>query len=371
MSSPMTIAHVTAETGYSGGESQVFLLMEGLRKRGHHNVLLCPDGSLSQQQARRRGLETRTIRARSEWSPGNLATIRRRLLECAPDLVHLHTGRANWLGGLACWQLGLPAITTRRMDRPVKRDLRTRFLYGRAVRRAVAISHAVEQRLVASGVPASMVRVIHSAVDPEALFPQRSRDAVRAELDLPAETPCLLCVAALVQRKGIDVLLEAVEGLARRGDRPLLLVAGEGESRGALERTVRAQRFATQVRFLGRRSDVPDLLAACDIFVLPSRQEGLGVAALEAMALARPVVVTRAGGLGETAVDGRTGFLVPPDDPEALERALRTLLRDPELRARLGGAGPGRVAEGFLAEQLVEAYERLYREVLVEAGLRP
>jgi glycosyltransferase involved in cell wall biosynthesis len=122
------------------------------------------------------------------------------------------------------------------------------------------------------------------------------------------------------------------------------------------------------VRFLGRRDDVADLLAACDVFVLPSRREGLGVAALEAMALARPVVASRVGGLAEAVEDGRTGLLVGPGDTAALAAALARLLREPELRARLGAAGPARVAEDHSVSRLVESYEALYLEMLAEGA---
>jgi glycosyltransferase involved in cell wall biosynthesis len=120
------------------------------------------------------------------------------------------------------------------------------------------------------------------------------------------------------------------------------------------------------VHYLGRRSDVPDLLEACDVFALPSRLEGLGVAALEAMARGRPVVASAVGGLAETVVSEATGLLVPPEDPAALAAALARLIEDPTLARRLGAAGAKRVAEHFRAEQMVGAYEALYREILAE-----
>jgi glycosyltransferase involved in cell wall biosynthesis len=365
---PLSIAHVTGETGFSGGEVQVFLLLEGLRKRGHHNVLLCPPGSRSQREASRRGIESRAIRTRHEWSLRSMWRIRRELLASAPDLVHLHTGRANWLGGLAAWQLGVPALTTRRMDRAVKRNARTRFMYGRVVRRAVAISGAVRARLIEGGVPAPMIRSIASAVDPDALYPQNGRAATRAAAGVAAHTPLLLVVAALVRRKGIDVLIDALARLADERPRPLTWIAGAGPERAALERRVRELGLGASVSFLGERSDVADLLAACDVFILPSRREGLGVAALEAMAAGRAIVATRAGGLPEAIEPERTGLLVPPGDPAALAAALARLLHDPALRARLGAQGPGRVAQSFRADAMVDAYEDLYFELLAEAG---
>jgi glycosyltransferase involved in cell wall biosynthesis len=171
-------------------------------------------------------------------------------------------------------------------------------------------------------------------------------------------------LAALVRRKGIDVLLQALAVLGEQGIRPHLLIAGDGPERPSLEAQAQTTGLSGQVRFLGRRTDAADLLAACDVFVLPSRREGLGVAALEAMAAGRPVVASAVGGLREVVVDGRTGLLVRPDDAVALAEAIAHLLRDEQLRWRLGSCGPQRVGEGFLAEQMVSSYVQLYEEVL-------
>jgi glycosyltransferase involved in cell wall biosynthesis len=224
----------------------------------------------------------------------------------------------------------------------------------------------VAAQLAEGGAPAARVRIIPSAIDPGRLVPCLGRERLRAQEQVASETPLLLTIAALVRRKGLDVLLGALADLAREAGAPRLWIAGSGPEREALERRTRSLGLEGRVRFLGQREDAADLLAACDVFVLPSRREGLGVAALEAMAAGRPVVATRVGGLGHAVVPGRTGLLVPPDDTAALADAIRQLLHDPELRARLGAEGPRRVAEGFLAGQMVEAYGSLYEEVLSE-----
>lgn len=360
--SSLTIAHVDAERGFSGGEVQVFLLMEGLARRGHHNLLLCPPGSAAARAALRRGVATAPARMR-----GDLDLLAVRRLAAAmrgADLAHLHTGRAAWLGGLAAWRAGVPAIVTRRMDRPLRRGWRTRFIYQRATRRTAAIAPGIVAQLAAAGVPSDRVVLIPSAVDPERVRPRLGAGALRAAQGVPAEPTVLLCLAALVRRKGIDVLLDALATLAGRGLRPRLWVAGDGPERAALRAQGERLGLAAQVDWLGQREDVGDLLAAADVLVLPSRAEGLGVAALEAMAAARPVVASAVGGLADAVRDGRTGLLVPPGDAVALGAALERLVREPGLRAALGAAGPARVAEGFLAEQMVAAYERLYRDVL-------
>jgi glycosyltransferase involved in cell wall biosynthesis len=359
----LSIAHIDAEKGFSGGEVQVFLLAEGLRARGHRNLLIVPPGSRSQGEAERRGLEWQAVPMRGALDLPAVLRLARLLERASVDLVHLHTGRATWLGGLAARLAGRAAITTRRQDRPVARSPRSRLVYGRLVRRTVAISPAVARRLLAGGVDADRLVTIPSSVDPEALRPRKTRAEVRAELGLRADEFVVLTLAALVARKGIDVLLEAC---ARLGCACTLLVAGEGPERGSLEALARELRMSYTVRFLGEREDKAELLEACDVFALASRSEGLGVAALEAMARARPVVATRVGGLAEAVVPERTGLLVEPGDPAAFAGALRRLHDEPELRARLGRAGPARLAQGFAPEQMVGAYEALYRAVLAE-----
>jgi glycosyltransferase involved in cell wall biosynthesis len=361
----LRVAHVTGERAYSGGEVQMFLLMEGLRARGHDSWLVCPPGTGAEREARRRGFPVAPVAMRNDFSIGAARRIAAVLRERAPALVHCHTGRANWLGGLAARWAGVPAITTRRMDRRVKRNLRTRYLYRRLMRRAVAISPAVARRLLDAGVPAPRVSVIWSAIDPGALEPGAPRQLVREHLGAVADTPCLFVAANLVRRKGVDVLLTALAELAPRRE-CALWIAGDGVERVALEALAERLGVAGRVQFLGTRMDMPDLLEACDVFVMPSRQEGLGVAALEAMARARPVVASAVGGLAELVQHQTTGLLVPAGDAAALAAAIEQLLADRERASRMGEAGAAHVTKGFLAEQMVEAYEALYREVLAQ-----
>jgi glycosyltransferase involved in cell wall biosynthesis len=364
---PLQIAHVTGESGFSGGEVQLFLLMEGMRARGHTSVLVCPPDSRAEREALQRGFAVERVAMRNDLSLGAARRIAAALRRRSPALVHCHTGRANWLGGLAARWSDTPALSTRRMDRRVKRGLRTRWLYGNLLRRVAAISPAVERRLLDAGVAPERIRVIWSAVDSAALRPSAPREVLRERFRAQPDTPCLLVAANLVRRKGVDVLLAAFAEIAPR-TRAALWVAGDGPERGALEAAAARLRVRERVQFLGHRSDVPDLLEACDVFVLPSRLEGLGVAALEAMARARPVVASAVGGLAEIVVPDRTGFLVPPGDAMALAGALERLVADPALAQRLGDSGAKRVSERFLAEQMVSAYEALYREILAERG---
>jgi glycosyltransferase involved in cell wall biosynthesis len=174
----------------------------------------------------------------------------------------------------------------------------------------------------------------------------------------------VLVLANLVRRKGVDVLLEAISRAQLARTR--LWIAGDGEERTALEAQCAHLGLGSRVRFLGRQQDKAGLILACDVLCLPSRREGMGVAALEALALGRPVLASAVGGLCEAVEDERSGLLVPPEDPAALAAALKRLESDPALRARLGAGGEHSLARGYRAENMVEDYAQLYRSVLAE-----
>ena len=293
---PLFSLHVDAEQGFSGGEVQVFLLLEGLRARGQRVLLVAPPQSRAFVEAQQRGIPAVAVSMRGDLDLPAVFALRREFVRVQPDLVHLHTGRATWLGGHAARWAGIPAVSTRRMDREVKRNARTRWIYTRLVRRVAAISGPVRELLVAGGVDPARIDLVHSSVDPEALRPRRAAGELRGELGANPGEFVLLVLAALVRRKGLDVLLEALALLHARGTQPTLWIAGEGEERAALEQLARA-RGLTRVRFLGRREDAAELLGACDALVLPARREGLGVAALQAMAAGRAVIGSAVGGL--------------------------------------------------------------------------
>jgi glycosyltransferase involved in cell wall biosynthesis len=354
----MRVLHVDPERGWGGGEVQVLLLVRALARRGHASTLAAdPRGRLA-PAARAAGVAVVPLAVRNHLDVP--AALRLRRLARGHDVVHYHTARAHALAPLV-HAPGLRRIVTRRMDYVPAGGPYARLLYNHAVDRVIAISDGVRRALVAGGVRPDRIRVVPSGIDVAAIAAAaEAGGALRRAWDVGADEILVLAPGGLEPRKGHDVLLRAVAGLVAAGLPLRVVIAGEGGERARLEDDARA--LGGRVRLLGFRDDLPACLAAADVVAMPSRHEGLGVAALEAMAAGRPVVASRVGGLAEVVADAETGLLVPPGDAVALGEALARLVRDAGLRARLGAAGRARVAARYTSAAMAEGTLSCYEE---------
>lgn len=302
--------------------------------------------------------------------PRHVLHVRRWLQGVGADVVLiLDHSNALFFGRIAARSLGVPAVVavhrTRRADGSPSLGRIDRLLlpWTTAVL-AVSEGHARYLHDV-EGVDAGRIRVVHNGVDPEhfagASDPDRRRTARRA-LDLPDDAPVLGVVAALRPEKNHEALLDA---LARPELAAVHLVAvGDGPRREALEARSRELVVDARVRWTGWRDDVVDVLAAIDALVLPSHPnvETFPVCVLEAMAAARPAVATRVGSLDEMIEDGRTGWLVPAGDPDALAAAMVEVVTDAGERARRGEASRRVLRDRFDEKDMVEKVARILRE---------
>ena len=273
-----------------------------------------------------------------------------------PAIVHANSSKAGVLGRLAAWLARVPVrvFTVHGWAFKAYHGLAsTLYLWAdRAMRpltTAIVCVAEGERRigLERGTCTASRTVVIRNAV------------ADAAAASLAGDPPVVLSVGRLKEPKDFSTLAQALarlDGVPHRA-----LVAGDGPDRPALEEEI--ARLGVALELPGERDDVPELLAAVDVFVLSSRSEGMPISILEAMAAGLPVVASAVGGVPELVVDGETGVLVPPGDPDALAEALRRLLQDPELRRRLGAGGRERARDEFSLERFrrehLELYERL------------
>jgi glycosyltransferase involved in cell wall biosynthesis len=242
--------------------------------------------------------------------------------------------------------------------RPRRQPLTLRWLIRSCDRLIVPSKGYLEDILLDFPAARSRAVTVHNGID-VAVFSSPTPEREPAE-------PYILCVASHNQVKGLDLLLRAVALLRGRGDDTLVVLAGDGPLRPELEQLARRLGIEHAVRFAGRQELGPllDLLQGCTFVVVPSRAESFGITSLEAMAVGKPVVATRVGGIPEVVAHGDTGLLVPPENEEALCAAMQLLLRDRDLQRRLGRAGKLRVLEHFTADRMSARYEEVLGETL-------
>jgi glycosyltransferase involved in cell wall biosynthesis len=299
-----------------------------------------PDSRLLVEAARA-GLRALTVRMRGAWDVAAIVALRQLIRSERVDVVHTHSSVDAWVGGLAARACGAAVVRSRHVSIPVPRR---RALVYRLAHRVITSGEAVADILRAAGVPAERVVAIGPGVDTARFHPGVSGAAVRAELGLSGAAVGL--VANIRGSKGHVHFLEAAQAvLAERPDARFLIV-GDGVGFDDVRRRVREMGLQERVTLTGFRRDVPEVMAALDVLVLPSvKSEAMSQVIPQALAVGTPVVGTTVGGTPELVRDGETGRLVPPADSRALAAAILDLLRDPARARALARRGQALVLE--------------------------
>jgi glycosyltransferase involved in cell wall biosynthesis len=328
-------------------------------------VLVAHEGGELRRRASE-GLRYFGFSPRSEFDVQAAWQLVRILDDVQPEVIHAHDPMAVSLAAMALqMRAGRPdplLVAARRVDFHLKRHAFSKWKY-RQVDVFIAASHVIAAMLRDDGIPPDQIDVVHDGVNVSLVDKEPPVDA-HAAFGLPHGAPVVGNVAALVAHKGQRHLVAAAARVVREVPDARFLIVGDGELREPLERQVRDLGLNRHVRLTGFRPDVLGLMKSFDIFAMSSVTEGLGSAVLEAMACARPIVATRAGGLPEAIADGETGRLVPPHDEAALAAAIVAMLRNPDERATFGAAGRARVERDFSIDQLVTGTLRVYEHRL-------
>lgn len=382
----MRVLYVINGLGTGGAERSLAEMLPVLRAAGVQSTVVCLQRRREgvQEHVLARGFDVRFVNAR-RW-PGRIRELRGIIRSVEPDLVHTTIFDADVVGRLAA--AGLPCLVVSslvntsydadRLDDPRVAAWKlalARQIDGWTARRLTDHHHAITQAVRGSAITAlkldpTRVTVIERGRDPERLGvpgPARRRD-VRQALGIPDGTPVIVNVGRQEYQKGQIDLLHAMRLLAPRDPAPVLLMAGRrGHASAEIDELARARDLCRVVRLLGHREDVPDLLAAADLFAFPSRYEGLGGAVIEAMALGLPVVVSAVPALAEVVEEGGNAVLVRPGDPGRLAQAIDRLLDDPARRGDMGRRSREIFQSRFDLARSTSRLLDLYRELVAAA----
>lgn len=313
------------------------------------------------------GVPVVELGVRGPQDAGVLLRLARLWQAAPPDLVHTHLYHAGLVGRLVARQVGIRRVVVHQHGAELGRG-RLRTLLDRAaaglVDNYVTSCRAVAQILnERERVPATRITIIYNGLE-AAVLARPAGEQHPPGWPLPPGALALGCVGRLAVEKGQDVLLEALVRLNNTGKELHTVLIGTGAQAAVLAARAAHADLAGRVHFTGERRDIPAWLACFDLFVLPSRWEGISLALLEAMAAGLPVIATAVGGTPEVVEDGVTGLLVLPNDPRSLARAIQRLVEQPALRLSLGQAGRERVASHFNLEGSLRQLDKLYRSLL-------
>jgi len=355
-----------------GAEKQLTLLACGLPREQFdvHVAVLTHTGPL-ERELREAKIPITVIGKRWKADPLAYFRLRRHIRNLRPDIVHTWLFAANAYGRQAALAAGVKHIIAgERCVDPWKSEWQLAIdrSLARRTERIVTNSSGVQEFYVSRGLPAEKFVVIPNGIAPPVVTDSVSREALLAELNLPANSRLIGCVGRLWPQKGLKDLIWAADLLKSTRDDAHLLIVGDGPLRWRLERFMRQNAVADKVHFLGERHDVPRLMQHFDVLWLGSEYEGQSNAILEAMAAGVPVIAHDIAGNRDLVVPDETGYLVPLGDTFEFARRTHWLLDDDTLRRRLGDAGRERVRREFSVEQMVARHAQLYERLASQAA---
>lgn len=374
--STLRVLHIDTEKTWRGGENQMRLLMQGSSGTVQSYLATPPDSIAAQKLKDIAKIIPLPLRGLALIpSAYKLAKLCRQ--ESIP-LIDCQTSKAHSLALLVkAFNPDIRIVVHRRVDyQPGKTLLNRRKYHSPSVAAYVPISHAIRDVLKVYGIPDRKIFTVRSAIDPQPFryLPEdktAAKQKLCAQLNIDPQIPLIANVAYHTPQKGIETLLEALALVATAGLPFHCLLAGDGPLTPQLKTSAKILRIDKHLHFLGIRNDIPDILAAADIFCLPSNFEGLGTSILEAIHSNCTVAASCVGGIPEMIEHGHNGLLSAVGDPQDLAANLKKLLQNPSLRHQFCQASRQIVQDKFSVEAMVEGNLAVYRQVLQQGAAQP
>ena len=366
----LIIVHLVTSLEVGGAQHNMLLGLPKLDPTRYKHILISiMDRMQMKQQFQQAGVEVHSLDLRKKTDVTAALRLRSLLNTIHPDILHTYLIHGNVLGRIVGRLTGVPTIIGSEL---------TIGQAGRIGRLATKLTNpltdAVEvnsetggKSVVANlGVPEEKIEVILPGLDLDAFGQTDQRAQTRNEIGVDDNEHLVLYVGRLRAVKGVEFGIRAVAKAIEQNPKMKLALAGEGDQRKQLEALSAELGIENNVKFLGARKDLPNVLSACDSVIMPSLTEGFPRVAIEAMASSKPVIATSVGGVPEAIIDGQSGILVPSKNIEAMTDALISVSTNSELAERLGVAARQRTEQRFAASNYVARLDEMYRRL---AGL--
>jgi glycosyltransferase involved in cell wall biosynthesis len=382
-STQYNVAHVIGSLNMGGAEKLLLSTVCELDRRKFRTIVCCFDSGVIFRDMEKNGIPVHVIPMRGVGFLTGTIRMARLFRKERIHIVHTHLPESNSVGRIAASLAGVPVCVS---------TLHNVFMEGRSqgfkvgvkqriekwtaqhctdhlvsVSKAVFDSQRLHLRMKANNFsilpPFIMLSEFDAAVDPA------SANQKRQELKIGTDDPVIINVGSLSTKKGHRYLLEAAANVVREFPSVRFLLVGDGPLRGELQESAARAGLAGNVLFAGVRRDVRELLAISNLFASSSLYEGLPQVFLEAMAMGKPIVATRVGGVPEIIDDGKNGIIVPPENASALADGILSLLREPQHAYEMGKSGRGRIEQEYAAGVVVRRLEHLYENLLQRSGV--
>ena len=361
-----TLLHTESSKGWGGQENRIIKESLGVKRLGARVIVLCqPDSNLAAKAAES-GIEVRTCRMRKSYDLSAVMYILRLIKDEGVDIISTHSGRDSFLAGLAGrLSRRKPSIVrTRHIALPIT----SRVSYALLPHLVVTTSEYVRQYLISEGIRPERIVAVPSGIDIDTFNPAVISSGLRQEMKVDEYAPIVATIAILRFKKGHHTLLESIPRVLKEVPEALFLIVGDGPQEKNIDEKIKAMGLSQKVLMLGLRHDIPEILKAIDLCVLPTLQESLPQSLLQAMAMEKPVIGTDVGGVGEAVKDGINGRLIAPNNSCALAEAIIDILKDREKARRMGIEGRKIVERSYSAGGMAEKMFALYSSICANHG---
>lgn len=358
----MKILHLSSEKTFRGGERQIAFLIEELSKLGVENLALVREDSDFEKHCSQYGIPYETASFKNEIDFATAIKIKSLARDYAPDLIHAHTSKSHGLAFLAA-KSGCPTkiIAARRVDFPLNKNFFTKMKYNSPqTAKIICVSEAIRKIVAESIDNQSKCVVIRSGIDVDKFDNLATGGNLRERYLIPKENKIIANLSALAEHKDYFTFLDAAEALLQSRDDLKFFVFGDGPMRDEIEKYAKDKNLNGSVIFTGYVENADEFLPEIDVFLMPSKTEGLGTAILDAMAAGTPVCATYAGGIPEMIDHNFSGLLAPIGKPELIAENVRKVLDDSELRERIILGAKRKVRDfdkRIVARKTLEVYE--------------
>ncbi len=316
-------------------------------------------------RANEKGIPVLPLKLKGRFDTGSISALRNILLENNINIVHSNEYKSDLIGYLASRKARIKTISTAHGFIGTDPKIRIyEFIDVEILKRldaVVAVSDTMKKTLVSKGVPAGKVVTIENSVDLAPIDPEEGKK-VRRELGIPETGILIACAGRLSPERGLEFFMEAMAMAIKDNGNIYVIIAGDGPLKKLLEALSKNFGISERTRFLGFRDDIERILCATDVFISSSLKDSFGMATVEAMASARPVISTDTG-IASQIINGRNGILVSQKDPVAIYKAVISLAADPHLREEMGKLARETVSLKFLKKAMINGYERAYSEL--------